>query len=106
MKKMIALFIMSIFVGSLLVGCMPVKSPVMGVLFTDVKANDSVTSNAVSKKTGTAKCIAVLGLVAVGDCSIESAMKNGGITKIHHVDYNAKNFLGIYAEYTVDVYGE
>lgn len=106
MKKMLVFFIMSIFIGSLLVGCMPVKTPVMGVLFTDVKANDSPTSNVGMKKTGNAKCISVLGLVAVGDCSIEAAMKNGGITKIHHVDYNAKNILGIYAEYTVDVYGE
>ncbi|MCX7771088.1 MAG: TRL-like family protein [Proteobacteria bacterium] len=106
MKRIFVFLVMGIFIGSLLFGCMPVKSPVVGVLFTDVKANDIATSNVVSKKVGTAKCISVLALVAVGDCSIESAMKNGGITKIHHVDYTTKNFLGIYAEYNVEVYGE
>ena len=49
---------------------------------------------------------------AVGDsaaddtASIQAAMKNGGIKKIHHVDYEVKHFLGIYAEFTTVVYGE
>lgn len=106
MKKIFIVFVLAVFLGGLIVGCMPVKSPVVGVVFTDVKANDSATSNVGMKKSGNAKCITVLGLVAVGDCSIETAMKNGGITKVHHVDYEAKNILGIYAEYTVNVYGE
>jgi len=33
-------------------------------------------------------------------------MKNGGITKVHHVDSKVKNILGVYAEYTTVVYGE
>lgn len=41
-----------------------------------------------------------------GDCSIAAAMKNGGIKKIHHVDYKTKSILGIIASQTTLVYGE
>jgi hypothetical protein len=65
------------------------------------------TSNSgVSSKTGEAQCISVLGLVAVGDCSIDTAKKNGGITKVNTVDWDAKNILGIYGTYKVIVSGE
>jgi len=33
-------------------------------------------------------------------------MKNGNITKISHVDWEAKNILGIIGNYKVTVYGE
>lgn len=41
-----------------------------------------------------------------GDCSIKAAMDNGGIKKIHHVDYKTKNILGIVGSQTTLVYGE
>jgi len=41
-----------------------------------------------------------------GDCSIKAAMANGGITKIHHVDYKVKNILGIVGSTTTMVWGE
>ena len=41
-----------------------------------------------------------------GDCSIKAAMDNGGIKKIHHVDYKTKNILGIVSSQTTLVYGE
>ena len=37
---------------------------------------------------------------------IQEAADEGGITKITHVDWSAKNVLGVYGEYTVTVYGE
>jgi hypothetical protein len=33
-------------------------------------------------------------------------MKNGGITKIHYIDWDVKNILGIIGTYKVTVYGE
>jgi len=33
-------------------------------------------------------------------------MKNGGITRIHHIDYETLGILGVYAKYTTIVYGE
>jgi hypothetical protein len=81
-------------------------SPVAGGLYTDVKAPVTATANPTYSKVGTASCSSILGIIGTGDASIEAAAKNGGITKIHHVDYRSTSILGIYAKYTVYVYGE
>ncbi|RMF93723.1 MAG: TRL-like protein family [Candidatus Schekmanbacteria bacterium] len=79
----------------------------MGVIYTEVKAPAAVGDTSVSaEKVGTAKATSYLGIVATGDASIKTAMENGKITKIHHVDYYTKNILGIIGEYTTTVYGE
>ena len=85
-------------------GCAGV-TPMNGSLYTDLKGPVAVGDASGSSKTGTAKATAIIG-IATGDASIEAAMANGGITKIHHVDSKVKNILGIYAEYTTVVYGE
>jgi len=102
MKKLLALILIAGFMSS----CAFVASPLMGGLYTDVKAPLAVTSNAGSTKVGTAKAQSILGIVATGDASIEAASRSAGITKIHHVDYQATSILGIIATYTVFVYGE
>jgi len=79
----------------------------VGGLYTGAKFPMMVTSNGnASSKTGEAQCISVLALIAVGDCSIETAKKNGGITKVNNVDWDVKNILGIYGTYKVIVSGE
>ena len=79
----------------------------IGSLYTELKLPVTATEAAgPSLKVGTAKCTSVLGLVATGDASIEAAKKSAGITKVHHVDWDARNILGLYGEYTVTVYGE
>ncbi len=102
MRKFIALVLIAGFMS----GCAMVGAPVTGFLYTDVKAPLAVTSNAGSSKVGTAKMQSILGWVATGDASIEAAAKSAGITKIHHVDYEANSILGIVASFTVVVYGE
>ena len=59
-------------------------------------------------KVGTAQAEGII-LYAWGDTSISAACKNargGPITKIHHVDTEDMNALGIYARKIVRVYGE
>ena len=85
-------------------GCCTV-TPIGGTLFVDVKGPISIGSAAGASKVGEAKAMGILGVVT-GDCSIETAMKNGGITKVHHVDSKVKSILGVYAEYITTVYGE
>ncbi len=102
-------FIISLIITASLVfsGCAAVgMSPVLGVLYTDVKAPVTATNNPKGPKTGEAKCMSVLGLVAVGDCSIEKAAKEGNISKVHTVDYNNMSILGLYSEIKVIVTGE
>jgi len=78
-----------------------------GIIYTEVKApvgagNDGMTYS----KVGVAKSTSILGLVATGDGSIKAAAANGNIRNIKYVDYDAKNILGIYGEYTTTVYGD
>lgn len=100
MKKILA----AASAALLLAGC--VKSPLVGGLYTDVKDGLAVTGNAGSSKVGTAEAKSYLGLVALGDASIQTAAREAGITRIHHVDYQAKSYVGIYTIYTVIVYGD
>jgi hypothetical protein len=89
----------------LLTGCATIYPT--GAIYTNVQLPVTVTDNAgTPMKTGTAQATSILGLVATGDASIEAAKKNGSITKVHHVDWDAYNVLGIYGRYTVTVYGE
>jgi len=56
---------------------------------------------------GKSSCESYVWVVAVGDCSVETAMKNGNISKVHHVDSEFKSyFFGIYTKFTTVVYGE
>ena len=107
MKKTLILLMITVFSLSLMSGCAyVVKQPVTGFLYSEVK--DGMISNegsAMSKK-GTATATSILGWVATGDASITAAMKNGGITKVHHVDNESTGIIGIYATYTTVVYGE
>jgi len=78
-----------------------------GVIFTELSLPvDAAGPAKTFAKTGEANCTCVLALVATGDCSIDAAMKDGGITKVHHVDWEARNILGIIGEYKLIVYGE
>ncbi|MDD2523711.1 MAG: TRL-like family protein [Endomicrobiia bacterium] len=105
MKKFLflALFLSTTVLFS---SCASVKSPLMGVIYTDVKAPEAVTSNVGKSKVGTAVATSILGLVAQGDASIDAAARSAGITRIHHVDYHSTSILGIYSTFTVTVYGE
>ncbi len=90
-----------------LAGCLTVDSQARGVLYTDTKGPVSATSGRVTQatKTGTACEQAILGLVATGDASIETASKSAGITEIVSVDQTANSILGIIATYCVSVRG-
>jgi hypothetical protein len=87
-------------------GCAAARSPVTGAWYTDVKADSVSTSNAGGNKVGRATAKSYVGLVALGDCSTDAAAKNGGITKISHVDYESWSILGLYATTTTVVHGE
>lgn len=107
MRKPVACLILAAFAATLFSGCMTVMSPAQGTLFAELKAPLGVGDSTVGySKVGKAMCRSIFGAVAIDDASIQAAMKDGGIKKIHHVDYEVKNFLGIYAEFTTVVYGE
>ncbi len=83
-----------------------------GGLVTSVRAPAQMLSVALDPtakpvKEGKATAGAFLGIIAAGDSSVEAAMKNGQITRIHHVDHEVNTFLlGLWAGSTTIVYGE
>jgi len=80
-------------------------SPIVGSIYTQVQAPLMATSNPVATKVGTAEATSVIG-ITTGDASIQEAAQKAGITRISHIDYESFHILGIYARFTVYVYGE
>jgi len=103
MKRFGLIAIVLVF-AVLLVGC---ATPYpMGALYTEIKAPVAAAGGVSYSKVGVAKSTSILGLVATGDASIKAAAANGGVRTVKYVDYDAKNILGIYGEYTTTVYGD
>ncbi len=103
MKHMFGIMALGV-IAVLLAGC---ATPYpTGFLFTEVKLPAIATANKGGDKVGVSECTSILGLIATGDASIEAAAKSAGITKIHSVDWEAKNILGIYGVYKTVVRGE
>lgn len=67
----------------------------------------TATSNEVGSKTGTSKGTCFLHVLCFDvDASIQTAARNGGITKISTVDFRKKDILGIVVTYETIVTGE
>jgi hypothetical protein len=105
MRKLLLLAVVALLITS--VGCVMVPgSPVTGGLFTQVKGVGTVVDNSVQPaKQGTAQASGII-VFATGDASVSTAMKNGGITKVHHVDEDYFSVLGFYSTAKTTVYGE
>ncbi len=88
-------------------GCVvPMRGSVMGPITVDHVGPGSTVDNTVRPlKRGEAKAAGIL-FFATGDASIQTAMKAGGITRVHHIDYDVKNILYVYSEVITIVYGE
>jgi hypothetical protein len=92
---------------SLSTGCaMSFNSPVTGGLYTGAKGATAATSNTLGARTGQACAMSILGVVGLGDASIASAAKAGGITKVAAVDSDNFSVLGVYAKNCTVVTGE
>lgn len=101
--KLMALIGLIAFIP-MIIGC--ASAYPVGGLYTELKLPVAVESDAKALKSGTAECVSILGLVATGDASLNTAMRNGNITKVSHVDWEARNILGIIGNYKLTVYGE
>ena len=99
MKKVLVLVVLL----GLLAGCSSVG--LVGGIYTNVTTPIHATSNERGSKTGTAKCMSILGIVATGNCSIDEAAKNGNITEIKTVDKKTYSILGLFTEETTIVTG-
>ena len=105
MRKMGRSVIIAAMSASLLGGCVFATGPVMAPLAVNMTGPVSAGPAATSPKTGRADAWGIV-FFATGDASISAAMRNGGITRVHHVDHETLNILGWFAKYTTIVYGE
>jgi hypothetical protein len=105
MKKWTVLLALIAVTGIMVSGC---ATPFpMGAVYTEIKSPVGIGDGGTSySKVGMSKATSILGIVATGDASIKAALENGNINKIKFVEYESKNILGIYGEYTTKVYGD
>ena len=89
-------------------GCLQVETPIAGG-FTIVDTPLDTTTAArtiVNSKVGRSTAMSILGLVAVGDCSIQRAAERGEITRVGHVDQHVFKIFDYFALYSTIVYGD
>ena len=110
MKRMMMLGCL-VLVLTTVVGCAGFApgTPLLGMLYSDVRyphVRTEVVNEGIGSKKGEAMAKDILGWIAVGDASIEAAMRDGKITKIYTIDHHMMNILGLYAEWKTIVTGE
>ncbi len=107
MKKLVVLGVLAAGTA-FMTGCgvIPLKGSSMAAITVDHVATAPGVDNSVRPlKKGVAASKAII-LFNTGDASIGAAMREGGITKVHHVDYDVTNILFLYNEVKTIVYGE
>ena len=104
MKKLLVLAALAATAsGCVMVGQTNASAPIMlNVTSPDMSFVDNSVKPA---KKGTATASGII-LFTEGDASLKAAMDNGGITKVHHVDYTVRSILGIVGSSTTVVWGE
>ena len=107
LKRVLVLAVLSVlFVAS---GCQlaPVQPP-LGMIFSQIRAPVDIDcdNTDLGSKVGQAGAVSVLGLIAVGDASVQAAARQAGITTVKHLDYEFMNILGLYTNMKITAYGD
>lgn len=78
---------------------------ISGFVFKEAVQPGGGSGSVAPSKCGKAECKSYFGIVALGDCSISTAMKNGRISSLSHYDEDIVNILG-FKKVTVKAYGQ
>ena len=92
------------FLAIFAVASLPSSANVTGFFYQDTTEAGAGDTMVNVTKVGSAKCKSYMGAVALGDCSIEQAAKNGNIRNIAFFDKTTKTIVG-FRTVTVKVYG-
>jgi hypothetical protein len=105
-----SLTVLALGAASLVSGCagfaFAPNGATQGSIYTGTQATTGVTSNKVGSKMGEACAMSILGVVSLGDLTVTTAAKAGGITTISNVDHEFTNIIGVYSKYCTRVYGD
>lgn len=105
MKKKLSLALCTLFAIAIIpISASATENP-MGILYKDASQAGGGSGSVCVTKVGSAQCISYFGMVAQGDCSITTAMRNGKISSLSHYDEKIYNILG-YKKITVKAYGQ
>ncbi len=87
-------------------GCTaPMGAVIAPIMLDQIGPVAGVDNDVQASKVGRSRAEGIV-MFATGDASITAAMRNGGITRVHHVDSQSLNVMGIYSRYETVVYGE
>lgn len=75
-----------------------------GLLYTGATTPGGGYTTASPSRTGTAHCNNFMYLISIGDCSVKTAMKNGGIRTLGGYDVQRESYLG-FQKITVRAWG-
>ena len=100
LTQIISLSVVVMFLG----GCLA-STPVVGVAMTMVQGPITATTLDQSARTGRSCAYSILGLVAWGDASINTAKNAGQIKQVASVDFDTFNLLGMYGRFCTVVRG-
>lgn len=106
MRTAICVVILVVLIGA--TGCTMANGPILAPVTFDLKGPKAMGDpDATYTKEGRARAEGIL-IFGTGDASIAAAIaaSNPPITRIHHVDCESLNILGLYSRYETIVYGE
>ena len=101
MKKLLTLAVLSVALTSLSASA----EGVMGFVYKNAVEAGTGSSSVAATKVGSATSKSYFGIVALGNSSITTAMKNGKICSLAYYDVATKNILG-YKKVTTRAYGQ
>jgi len=105
-NKMVEKFLLALlFVGIATTQCSVTGFGPQGWLFTSTKIGVHATSNSGSK-TGSACTFSILGILALGDGSVNAAASDAGISKISSIDLKGLSVLGIFSNQCTVIRGD
>ena len=103
MKKMLG--VLAILAGFGFVNAQAAMAEgVCGFVYKDATEAGVGFANGSASKRGVATATSYFGIVALGDCSVNAAAKNGKISNITYYDTHVKNICG-FKKLTTRVYG-
>ena len=94
-----------LFSGIFTMQCSTTGFGPQGALFTSTKIGVHGTSNT-GAKTGSACTISVIGLIALGDASVNAAASSAGINKVNTIDLEGFSILGIFSRQCTVIRGD
>ena len=100
LAQIISLSVVVLFFG----GCLA-YTPVVGVIVTAVEGPITATPYDQSARTGKSCAYSVLGWVAWGDASINTAKNAGQIKQVASVDFETLNVLAVFGSFCTVVRG-